>query len=97
MEFFQNNAIAGIPMPGPYYIYNYFAHAHPILCIKKYLRFDKITFSMILINISWSSLTPQQYFISMMRDINMNDFLTRQYITMGHSVRFSISFPLREG
>ena len=24
MEFFQNNAIAAVPRPGPYYIYNYF-------------------------------------------------------------------------
>ena len=31
MEFFQNNAIAGIPTPGPYY--NYFSNAHPISCI----------------------------------------------------------------
>ena len=44
MEFFQNNA-----RPGPYYIYNYISNAHPIFCIINYLRFDKITFSMILI------------------------------------------------
>ena len=49
MEFFQNNAIAGVPRPGPYYIYNYFLHAHPIFYIINYLCFDKITFSMILI------------------------------------------------
>ena len=49
MEFFQNNAIAGVPTPGPYYIYNYFSHTHPIFYIINYLRFDKITFSMILI------------------------------------------------
>ena len=49
MEFFQNNAIAGVPRPGPNYIYNYFSNAHPIFCIINYLRFDKITFSMILI------------------------------------------------
>ena len=30
MEFFQNNAIAGVPRPGPYHIYNYFSHAHPL-------------------------------------------------------------------
>ena len=34
MEFFQNNAIAGVPRPGPYYIYNYFPNAHPILLNK---------------------------------------------------------------
>ena len=39
----------------------------------------------------------QQYFISMMTDINMNDFPTRQYITLGHSVRLSVLFPLKEG
>ena len=49
MEFFQNNARAGVPRPEPYYIYNYFSHTHP-LCYKiNYLRIDKITFSMILI------------------------------------------------
>ena len=26
MENFQNNAIAGVPGPGPNYIYNYFSH-----------------------------------------------------------------------
>ena len=46
MEFFQNNAIAEVPTPGPYYIYNY---AHPIFYVINYLSFDKITFSMILI------------------------------------------------
>ena len=49
MEFFQNNAIAGVPTPGPYYIYNYFLHTHPIPCIINYLTFNKMTFSMILI------------------------------------------------
>ena len=49
MEFFQNNAIAGVPTPGLYYIYNYFLCTHPIFYIINYLRFDKITFSMILI------------------------------------------------
>ena len=49
MEFFQNNAIAEVPRPVPYYIYNYFSNAHPIFCIINYLGFDKITFSMILI------------------------------------------------
>ena len=50
MDFFlQNNAIVGAPRPGPYYIYNYFSHTHPIFYIISYLRFDKITFSMILI------------------------------------------------
>ena len=49
MEFFQNNAIAGVPSPGPYYIYNYFLHVHPIFYVIHYLSFDKITFSMTLI------------------------------------------------
>ena len=49
MDFFQNNAIAGVPSSGPYYIYNYFSNAHPTFCIINYLKFDKITFSMILI------------------------------------------------
>ena len=49
MEFFQNNAIAGAPRPGPYYIYNYFSGIHPLFYKINYLHFDKITFSMILI------------------------------------------------
>ena len=49
MEFFQNNPIAGVPMPGPYDIYNYFSNTHSIFCIINYLRFGKITVSMILI------------------------------------------------
>ena len=49
MEFFQNNAIAGVPRPGPYYIFNHFSNAHPLVYKINYLRFDKITFSMILI------------------------------------------------
>ena len=34
MEFSQNNAIVGVPMPGPYYINNYFSDAHPIFYVK---------------------------------------------------------------
>ena len=48
-NFFKNNAIAGVPCPVPYYIYNYFLHAHPIFHVINYLTFDKINFSMILI------------------------------------------------
>ena len=85
MELIQNNVIAGVPTPGPYYIYNYFSHAHPIFYVINYLSFDKITFSMILIKYQ---LDLKQFFISMVTDINMNDFLTRHYITLGHSVNF---------
>ena len=49
MEFSQNITIAGVPRPGPNYIYNYFSDTHPIFYVKNYLSFDKITFSMILI------------------------------------------------
>ena len=49
MEFFQNNDIAGVPTPGPYYIHNYFLDAHSLFYKINYLSFDKITFSMILI------------------------------------------------
>ena len=34
MESFHFNAIAGVPRPGPYNIYNCFSHAHPL----KYLN-----------------------------------------------------------
>ena len=33
------NAIAGVPMPGPYYIYNYFSDTDPL----KYLN-DQLSF-----------------------------------------------------
>ena len=94
MELIQNNAIEGVPMPGPYYIYNYFSHAHPIFYVKNYLHFDKIIFSMILIK---SQLDLKQFFISMVTDINMNDSPPRHYLTQGHSVNFSLVFPLKEG
>ena len=29
MGYFQNNAIARVPIPGPYSIYIYFSNAHP--------------------------------------------------------------------
>ena len=38
MEFYQNNAIARAPMPGPYYIYNYFLHTHPIFLYNKLFK-----------------------------------------------------------
>ena len=65
-------------MPGPYYIHNYFSHAHQIFYVKNYLSLDKIIFSMILIK---SQLGLKQFFISMVTDINMNDSLPRQHIT----------------
>ena len=49
MELIQNNAIVGVPRPGPYYFHNYFLHTHPIFYKINYLSFDKITFSVILI------------------------------------------------
>ena len=72
-------------MPEPYYIHNYFSHTSPIFYVKKYLGFDKITFSTILIK---SQLDLKQFFISMVTDINMNDSPPRHYITQGHSVNF---------
>ena len=39
MDFFQNNAIAGVPRPGPYYIHNYFSDAYPIFYVKKLFKF----------------------------------------------------------
>ena len=58
------------------------------------LSFDKIHFSMILIK---SQLDLKQFFISMVTDIHMNDSPPRHYITQGHSVNFSLLFPLKEG
>ena len=85
MEFSQNNAIAGVPRPGPYYIHTYFSDTLSIFYVKNYLSFDKITFSMILIKYH---LDLKQFFISMVTDINMNDSLHRHYITQGHSMNF---------
>ena len=39
MEYFQNNAIAVVPRPGPYYIYIYFSNAHPIYYVEIQLSF----------------------------------------------------------
>ena len=39
MEFSQNNAITGVPSPGPYYIHNYFSDTHPIFYVKKLFKF----------------------------------------------------------
>ena len=94
MELIQNNAIVGVPTLGPFYIHNYFSHTHQIFYVKNYLSFDKINFSMILIK---SQLDLKQFFISMVTGINMNDSLPRHYITQGHSVNFSLLFPLKEG
>ena len=44
-----------------------------------------------------SQLGLKQFFISMVTDINMNDSLPRQHITLGHSVNFQLLFPLKEG
>ena len=30
MEYIENNAIAGVPTPGPYYLFIYFSNAHPL-------------------------------------------------------------------
>ena len=97
MEFFQSDATEGVPIPGPYYIYNYFTSMHNIFCIMNYLGFGKINFSMILIKYQQVHVNTTTIFISMMADINSKDLPPRQYIAMGHSVRLSISFTLKEG
>ena len=35
MGYNENNAITGVPKPGPYsiYVYIYFSDAHPIFCL----------------------------------------------------------------
>ena len=33
MVYIDHNAIAGVPMPGPYSLYIYFSNAHPTLCL----------------------------------------------------------------
>ena len=90
MEFYYNNAIVGVPTPGPYYIHNYFSDTHSIFYVKNYLSFDKITFSMILIKYQ---LDLKQFFISMVTDINMNDSLPRHYITQGSFSKLFIIVP----
>ena len=92
MEFFQNNTI-GVPRPGPYYICNYFSHAHPIFYVINYLSFDKITFSMILIKYQLAPAKPEQFFISMVTDINMNDFPTDNTFNGSFSKTVTIFIP----
>ena len=33
MEFIENNAIAGVPRPGPYYLDIYFSNTHPLIYV----------------------------------------------------------------
>ena len=33
MGYIENNAIVGVPMPGPYYLYIYFSNAQPLFCV----------------------------------------------------------------
>ena len=33
MGYIENNAIAGVPKPGPYSLYIYFSDAHPVFCL----------------------------------------------------------------
>ena len=33
MEYIENNAIAGVPMPGPYSLSFYFSNAHPLFYV----------------------------------------------------------------
>ena len=87
----------GVPRHGPYYIYYYFSNAHPIFCIIHYLGFSKIIFSMILIKYQLVHVnTTTILYLYHGQTLAMNDFQTRQYITMGHSVRLSPLFPLKE-
>ena len=87
---FQNNAIAGVPSPGPCSIYNYFSDAHPIFYKLNYSSFDKITSSMILIKYH---LDLKQFFNSMVTDINMNDFLTDNTFNGSFSKTITIFIP----
>ena len=42
MEFTETKAIAGVPRPGSYSLYNYFSNAHPILSIINEIENYKI-------------------------------------------------------
>ena len=33
MGYIENNAIAGVPRSGPYFLFIYFSNAHPIYCL----------------------------------------------------------------
>ena len=49
MELNETKAIAGVPRPGPYSLYNYFSDAHPILNKTIKIENYKIYFCMFLI------------------------------------------------
>ena len=49
MELNETKAIAGVPRPGSYSLYNYFTDAHPILNIIIKIENYKIFFCMFLI------------------------------------------------
>ena len=35
MGYIENNALVGVPRPGPYSLYIYFSNTHPLFCIIK--------------------------------------------------------------
>ena len=47
MKLNETKAIAGVPMPGSYSLYNYFSNAHPILSIIIKIENKKYNFACI--------------------------------------------------
>ena len=50
MELNKTKAIAGVLRPGPYFLYNYFTNAHPLISNISERENYKYNFSMFLIN-----------------------------------------------
>ena len=48
MEFILTKAIAGVPRPGTYFMYNYFSNAHQLCQVIIAIKIYKIYFSMFL-------------------------------------------------
>ena len=49
MELISSEAIAGVPRPGPYFLYHYFPNTHPLLNVVFKIENYKMYFSMFLI------------------------------------------------
>ena len=58
MEQNKTKAIAGVPRPGSYSLYNYFTNALPLISNISQGKIIKYEFSMFLINFNLSYKTP---------------------------------------
>ena len=50
MKLNKTKTIAGVPRPGPYFLYNYFTNTHPLISNISERKIIKYNFNMFLIN-----------------------------------------------